>query len=438
MLDPKFIRENPEKVKENMKKRGLDFKPVQEFLEKDKRLRDLKQQVDELRHKRNVISEEINKSKKEGKEKEAKKKIEEAKSLPEKLVKIEEEMTRLESDIRKLLLSIPNMLAKDVPSGKSEEDNKVLKKIGSKKFAFKTKDHLELALALDLIDPERAAKVSGNGFFYLKEELALLDLAIQRFAIDFLRKKGYKFIIPPFMLRKEPYEGVTCPDAFENMLYKIDKAELYLIATAEHALASMFMNETLNENELPLKFVGLSPCFRKEIGSHGKYTKGLFRMHQFYKVEQFIFCKPEDSWKYFEELQNNSEELYKEIGLPCRIVVLCSADTGFVSAKTYDMEVLMADGEYREAGSCSNCLDYQARRLNIKYREKEGQAAKDFVHTLNNTALATSRIMLAILENYQQKDGSILIPEVLQKYTGFKKIEAKKQEEKSEREKNKR
>jgi len=257
----------------------------------------------------------------------------------------------------------------------------------------------------------------------LRDELALLDHALQRFAIDFLMKRGYRLIEPPFMMNKKAYEGATSLEDFEEVMYKIDGEDLYLIATAEHPIAAMFMNETFNEADLPLKIVAFSPCFRKEVGSHGKYTKGLFRMHQFNKVEQFIFCRPEDSWKYFEELQKNCEDIYKALKLPYRVVEMCSAEVGKRAAKQYDVEVYMADGKYREIGSNSNCTDYQARRLNIKYREKEGLPAKGFVHTLNNTALATSRAMLAILENYQQKDGSIKIPAVLQPYmNGLKKI----------------
>jgi seryl-tRNA synthetase len=249
---------------------------------------------------------------------------------------------------------------------------------------------------------------------------------LQRFAIDFLRKKGFKLVEPPLMLHHKPYSGVTSLKAFEEVMYKIENEDLYLIATSEHAIASMFMDETLLEDELPIKLTGVSPCFRKEVGTHGKYTKGLFRMHQFNKVEQFIFCKPEDSAKYFNELQKNSEEMFRLLGIPYRTVLLCSADTGSVAAKTYDIEILMADKQYREVGSNSNCTDYQARRLNIKYKEKEGMAPKGFVHTLNNTGIATSRAMIAIIENNQQKDGSIKIPKVLQKYTEFKEIKAKK------------
>jgi len=422
MLDSKFIREQPNLVKENLKKRGLDQSIVDDWLEVDAELRKLKQKLDELRHKRNTISLEINELKKSGKEKEANASIKEAAQLPGKIKDVETKFIELENTYHNLLLNIPNMLAKDVPFGKSSEDNKLIRKWGMTKFKFKPKDHFELALNLDLIDQERANKVSGSGFFYLKEELALLDHALQRFAIDFLRKRGYKLIEPPFMIHRKPYEGVTSLSAFQEVMYKIENEDLYLIATSEHAIAAMFMDEIIEGKKLPLKFIGISPCFRKEVGSHGKYTKGLFRMHQFNKVEQFIFCRPEDSQKMHEELQKNTEDMYNALKLPYRVSILCSADTGTVAAKTYDIEVRMADGEYREAGSNSNCTDYQARRLNIKWREKEGQPPKEYVHTLNNTGIATSRAMLAILENYQQADGSIKVPSVLQKYMNGLKI----------------
>ena len=427
MLDPKFIREHPKEVKDNIKRRQADISSVDKWLDLDEKSRKLKQELDDLRHERNQASLKINELKKQGKEKDAQSVIKRIKELPEKIKEDEATLERIDSEAKKLILDIPNILSKEVPAGKTAEDNKILRTNGkAPKFKFQPKDHLELLSNLNLIDSERANKVSGAGFFYLKEELALLDYALQRFAIDFLRKKGFKLVEPPLMLHHKPYQGVTSLKAFEEVMYKIENEDLYLIATSEHAIASMFMDETLLEENLPIKLTGVSPCFRKEVGTHGKYTKGLFRMHQFNKVEQFVFCTPNQSEKLFNELQKNSEEMFKLLGIPYRVVVLCSGDTGTVAAKTYDIEILMADKQYREAGSNSNCTDYQARRLNIKYKEKEGMPPKGFVHTLNNTGIATSRVMLAIIENNQQKDGSIKIPKVLQKYCGFKEIKAKK------------
>jgi seryl-tRNA synthetase len=283
---------------------------------------------------------------------------------------------------------------------------------------------VKTSLRKGLIDFDRAAKVAGHGFYYLKGDLARLDFAIMNYTIDFLRKRGYTLIEPPFMMRKKPYLGVTDMEFFGDQLYKLEGEDLYLIATSEHPMAATFMDEIIDKKDLPIKFVGVSSCFRKEVGTHGKYTKGLFRVHQFNKIEQFIFCLPEDSWKFHEELQKNSEDLYKGLGLHFRVVNVCTGDIGIIAAKKYDIEVWMADGTFREAGSNSNCTDYQARRLNIRFREKKGQAPAGFVHTLNNTALATSRTIIAILEQLQQKDGSIIIPEVLRPLMdGIEKLE---------------
>ncbi|MEM5872526.1 MAG: serine--tRNA ligase [Candidatus Aenigmatarchaeota archaeon] len=425
MLDIKLIRENPNFVEENLKKRGNEekIKLLHSLIENDKKYRENLKELEKLKHEKNVISDEIANLKKQGKD--VSKKIKEASELPKKIKKLEEEVLKQKEMINFALLRIPNLIHDSVPIGKSEEDNVVIRTYGKPpKFDFQPKNHLEILKGLGLIDDERAEKVVGRGFFYLKDSLALLDRALQTYAIDFLMKKGYTFIYPPHMLRRKPYEGMVDLADFENMMYKIENEDLYLIATAEHPIGAMFKDEIINKKDLPMKFVGFSTNFRKEVGSHGKYTKGLFRMHQFNKVEQFIFCLPEDSWKYHEELQKNSEELYKNLGLHFRTVVLCSAETGVVSAKTYDIELWMADGVYREVGSNSNCLDYQARRLNIRYREKEGQAPAGFVHTLNNTAIATSRTMVALIEQFQQKDGTVLIPKVLWPYmNGIKKLD---------------
>ena len=311
---------------------------------------------------------------------------------------------------------------------KAKRENVEVKKIGKpKKFDFKLISHGELAEKLGIADFKKATQVSGAGFYYLFGELALLNQALSQYAIDFMIKKGYKFVIPPLMLNKKAYEGVTDLADFQNVMYKIEDDDMYMIATAEHPIAALYMNEVIPEEDLPLKLVGFSPCFRKEIGSHGVDTKGLFRVHQFWKVEQFIFCKPEDSWKYHEELIKNSEELFKSLELPYRIVNICTGDLGIIAAKKYDLELWMPRQEaYKEACSCSNCTDYQARRLNIKLG-KRGSSNLQLVHTLNNTAIATSRAMVAILENFQNKDGSIDIPKPLHKYMGgIKKINVKK------------
>ncbi len=424
MLDIKLIRENPTLVRESLEKRQEKdkLKMLDEVVKQDEKLRKLKIETDKLKSERNKISLEIAKLKKQKKKADAQ--MKEASEIPKKIKKNKDEMKKLQDDINFILLRLPNLLHSSVPFGKDDTENVETKKVGKPpKFDFEPKNHLEIARALDLIDTERAAKVAGNGFVYLKDELALLDQAILRFTIDFMIKRGYRLITPPYMLRRRPYEGVTDLADFENVMYKVDGDDLYLIATSEHSIAAMFMDEVLDKKDLPLKFIGISPCFRREVGTHGKYTKGLFRMHHFHKIEQFVFCLPEQSWDLHEELQKNAEDLYKELGLAYRVVNVCTGDLGIIAAKKYDIEIWMADNEYREIGSNSNCVDYQARRLNIKYRDKEGQTPKGFVHTLNNTAVPTSRTMIAILEQYQQKDGSVIIPKALLPYmSGVKKM----------------
>jgi seryl-tRNA synthetase len=417
MLDIKLIREHPEIIKNDLKKRKEEekIKWVEDVLEYDKKWRGLIQEVNKLRQKRNIITQEIAELKKKGKDFKAK--MKEVKEIPNKIKELETRVEDYRNKVNSILMRLPNILHESVPYGEDENDNVVTKVVGKPpKFDFKPKNHLEIALDFGLIDADRAAKVTGHGFFYYKEELALLDFAIMCYTIDFLRKRGYKLIEPPLMMHKKPYLGVTDLESFGDVLYKIENEDLYLIATSEHPMAAMFMDEVLDKKDLPIKFVGVSPCFRKEVGAHGKYTKGLFRMHQFNKIEQFIFCLPEDSWKFHEELQKNSEDLYKSLGLHFRVVSVCTGDIGIIAAKKYDIEVWMADGQFRESGSNSNCTDYQARRLNIRFREKEGQAPVGFVNTLNNTALATSRTMMAILEQCQQKDGSVVIPKVLRPF----------------------
>jgi len=419
MLDIKLIREHPEIVRNDLKKRGdlEKLKMLDDLIDYDQHWRSLLTEANELRHRRKVVTAEIAGLKK--RREDASKQIEEAKRIPQDIKKLENQVEEYKEKADRILLGLPNILHDSVPFGKDENENVVVKIVGKPpKFDFKPKSHVEIALNLGLIDFDRAAKIAGHGFYYLKGDLARLDYAIMNYTIDFLRKRGYTLIEPPLMMRKKPYLGVTDLEFFGDQLYKLQNEDLYLIATSEHPMAATFMEEVIEKKDLPTKFVGVSPCFRKEVGAHGKYTKGLFRVHQFNKIEQFIFCLPKDSWKFHEELQKNSEDLYQGLGLHFRVVNVCTGDIGIIAAKKYDIEVWMADGTYREAGSNSNCTDYQARRLNIRFREKEGQAPAGFVHTLNNTALATSRTMIAILEQYQQKDGSVVIPEVLRPLMG--------------------
>ena len=425
MLDIKLIREKPEIVRKDLEKRGDSEKLewLKDLIKYDKEWRENLQSMEGLKRERNILTDKIAGLKKKGES--ASKELEQVKSLPEKIKKLEERNEKLKKMTDFYIMRLPNILHHSVPVGKDESDNLEVSKWGKHpNFQFKPKNHAEIAESLGLMDSESAAKVAGHGFVYLKGGLAILDQAIMQFAISHLTGKGYTLVEPPLMLKRKPYEGVTDLADFENVMYKIQDDDLYLIATSEHPMAAMHMNETLESKSLPIKLVGVSPCFRREVGAHGKYTRGLFRMHQFNKVEQFIFCLPEDSWKLHEELQRNSEGLYKALGLSHRVVNVCTGDIGIIAAKKYDTEVWMADGEYREIGSNSNCTDYQARRLNIRYREKEGAATAGFVHTLNNTALATSRTMMAILEQFQNRDGTVDVPEALQPYMhGIKRLE---------------
>jgi len=425
MLDIKLIRENPDTVRKDLEKRGDKerLEHLRELIRHDRQWRENLQALEALRMERNVLTEKIASLKKAGKP--ASKELEQVKAIPDKIKELANNDTKLKERVDFYLMRIPNILHHSVPVGKDESENVEVRKAGKvPHFSFKPKNHAEIAEALGVMDSERAGKVAGHGFVYLKGSLALLDQAIQRLAIEHLVKKGYTLVEPPLMLKRKPYEGVTDLADFENVMYKVEGEDVYLIATSEHPMAAQYMNEVLEKKDLPIKLVGVSPCFRREVGAHGKYTRGLFRMHQFNKVEQFIFCIPEDSWKLHEELQRNSEDLYKALGLAYRVVNVCTGDIGTIAAKKYDTEVWMADGEYREIGSNSNCTDYQARRLGIRYREKEGVAPAGFVHTLNNTALATSRTMMAIIEQYQNKDGTVDIPEALQPFMhGMKKLE---------------
>ena len=422
MIDIKLIREHPETVKESQRKRGFPEKDVDVLISLDKEWRSLKEEVDELRSKRNKVSEGINKAKKLNKNPESF--IKEAKELPKKLEDKETLMNEKINARDKILKEIPNIVDKSVPVGDASK-NKTIEHHGKiPKFKFQPKDHADLLVHLDLLDTQKASDMAASRFYYLKGDLVKLNFAIINFALDFLRSRGFVLMQPPYMLRREALEGALPLGAFEEMIYKIENENLYLIGTAEHALNAYCFNEAIDAKKLPLRFAGISPCFRKEAGAHGKDTKGIFRIHQFEKIEQFVFCKPGDSWKEFEVILDNSRQLLKKLDIPFRFVVLSSQDMGRVPTKTIDFEGWFpSQNAYRELGSCSNCLDYQARRSNTKYNEN---GELKFVHTLNNTAIATERMMACLVDNFQQKDGSIKIPKALQKYAGFKAIKPKK------------
>ncbi|MEM3783900.1 MAG: serine--tRNA ligase [Candidatus Bathyarchaeia archaeon] len=429
MLDIRLIRENTKLVRENLKKRGdpENLKMLDELIECDRLWRQNLTRLNDLRRERNRITTEIAAAKKRGEDVAVI--LSKAKAVDEEITAMEKKVAEYEEKVRYYLMVLPNLLHESVPIGKDEFDNVTVRTWGKiPKFSFPPRDHIDLGLSLDIMDIERAGKIAGARFYYLKREGVLLDMALMNFALEEMVKKGYTPIEPPFLMRRKPYEGVIALSDFENDLYKIEGEDLYLIATSEHPMAAMYMDEVLKADDLPIRLVGVSTNFRKEAGAHGKDTRGIFRTHQFNKVEQFVFCKPEDSWKIHEELIRNAEGLVQKLSLPYRVVNVCTGDIGKVAAKKYDIEVWMpAQNAYREIISCSNCTDYQARRLNIRYREKEGESPKGFVHTLNSTALATGRTIVAILENYQQEDCSVIIPEVLRKYMGgMEKIEPKR------------
>ncbi|MCL2642506.1 MAG: serine--tRNA ligase [Candidatus Bathyarchaeota archaeon] len=426
MLDIKLIRESPDVVRANLEKRGNpeNLLMLDELIALDKQWRLNLTGLNDLRHIRKTVTVEIAKLKKAGQD--AQVQVEKAREIDVQITFIEKQVAAEEEKERNLLLCLPNMLDSTVPLGKDDLDNVQVRTWGTiPLFNFQIKNHIDLANALGIVDMERASKVSGARFFFLKNQLALLDLALMSFALHELSMKGYVAIEPPFMMNKTAYEGVTALADFADVLYKIEGEDLYMIATSEHPMAAMYMNEVILEQDLPLRLAGLSTCFRKEAGAHGKDTRGIFRTHQFNKIEQFIFCKPEDSAVLHEELLANAEDLLQKLELPYRVVNVCTGDIGTVAAKKYDIEVWMpAQNGYREVVSCSNCTDYQARRLGVRYREKEGAPTKGFLHTLNSTAIATGRIMVALLENNQNEDGSINVPKVLRKYMGdFEKID---------------
>jgi seryl-tRNA synthetase len=427
MIDIKIIRDNPGFIKDMLTKRGLNL-PIDELLEWDKERRSLMIEVQNLRHRKNIVALEVANMKKEGKDPITL--MQEMKIITDEIARLEDRIAELENKINYVMMRIPNIPHESVPPGTSEEDNVEVRRWGKiPEFDFEVKDHDEIAIGLGLLEIERASKASGARFYYLKNELVKLNIALIRFALDLLTKKGFEIYQTPYMLRRWVIEGVTSLQDFEDMIYKIEGEDLYLIATSEHSLAALHANEVLDGRRLPLRYAGVSPCFRKEAGAHGKDTKGIFRVHQFEKVEQFVFCKPEQSWEEHEFLLSNAEEIYQKLGLPYRVVNICLGELGVVAAKKYDIEVWMpAQRRYREIVSCSNCTDYQARRLNIRYREMPHEERTKYVHTLNSTAIATERTIAAILENYQQKDGSVIIPEVLRPYMdGMEVLKPKKE-----------
>lgn len=420
MLDAKLLRENPVSVENMLKRRGIDF-PLDELIALDKKRRQLIVELQDFRHRKNMLAHTIAQKRAQTEKTDSiNTELNDMKEVSNKIIELEKEQESVQSKFLNLMLSIPNLLHESVPSGSSERQNVVVKEYGHKtvKTSLSPKDHIDIATSLDLIELERAAKISGARFYFLKNELVKMNQALLNFGLDYLSYSGYTLTQPPYMIRREAMEGAIILGDFEQVIYKVDGEDLYMIGTSEHAVVSMHMDEILEGKKLPSRYASVSPCFRKEAGAHGRDMKGIFRVHQFEKVEQVVFCRPEDSWKEHERMLDLTEKFYEKLGIPYRTVLLCSADLGKVSAKTYDIEGWFpGQGSYRELVSCSNCLDYQARRLRIRFRDNTNEETK-LVHTLNSTLVATERTLVSIIENYQTDNGTIEVPEILQKYMG--------------------
>jgi seryl-tRNA synthetase len=416
MLDPKLIKEKPEIIRDMLKSRAVEF-DLDALIESDQKRREFIIKTDELRKKKNQIATRISEKKKGGED--ISSILAEMKNISNELTKLESEQESIENKYVKLASTIPNLIHESVPIGADDSANKEIKKWGDvPKFDFKIKDHIDISEDLGLVDLERAAKVAGARFYYLKNDLVRLNQALVHFGLDFLAEKGYSLVQPPYMINKKSMEGAVIAEDFEEVIYKIQEEDLYMIGTSEHAMAAMHSKEIIEGKDIPIKYAGISPCFRKEAGAHGRDQKGIFRVHQFDKIEQFVFAKPEDSWKEHEKMLSIAEEFYQKLEIPYRVMLLSTGDTGKISAKTYDIEAWMAgQNAYREIVSCSNCLEYQARRLKIRFRDKTNEDTQ-YIHTLNSTLIATTRVLVAIMENFQTKDGHIRIPQVLQRYMG--------------------
>ena len=419
MLDPKLIKEKPKMIREMLKARAVNF-DLDALIESDQKRREFIIKTDELRKKKNQVALEISQKKKIGED--VSSILDEMKKVSSELAKLETEQEEIETRYSKLAFTIPNLIHKTVPVGVDETANKEIKKWGNiPEFDFKINDHIDISEKLGLVDLERAAKVAGSRFYYLKNDLVRLNQSLIHYGLDFLSKKEYSLIQPPYMINRQSMEGAVIADDFEEVIYKVDEEDLYMIGTSEHAMAAMHSKEIIEGKDLPLRYAGVSPCFRKEAGAHGRDQKGIFRVHQFDKIEQFVFSRPEDSWKEHERMLTVAEEFYQKLEIPHKVMLLSTGDMGKISAKTYDIEAWMAgQNAYREIVSCSNCLDYQARRLKIRFRDKTNEDTQ-YLHTLNSTLIATTRIMVSIMENFQTKDGHIKIPDVLQSYMGDQK-----------------
>ena len=424
MIDIKDLRDHPEVYKKNLEKKGKNPEIVGKLLIVDEKWRKLKKQADDLRSERNSISEAINQAKKKKDEKKAKELILKAQQIPDMLKKLEEQEAEAFAEVGFFLKEVPNLISKRVPIGKDSSKNVVEKVYGKpKKLNFPVKSHVEIAEDLGLADFDSASRVAGTGFYYIEGDLALLNIAMINYARDIMIKRGFRYVETPLMLKKEIINNVTDLNDQKNMIYQIANDDVALIGTSEHSLIGRFAGQEIDVKKLPIKHTSYSMCFRKEIGGKGIDEKGIYRTHQFNKMEMIIICLPKDSEKAFEEMKKASIEILKGLKIPFRIVRICSGDLGDLKYEQVDFEVYSPRRkEYIEAGSCSNLTTAQARKLGISTRVNGERIVP---HTLNNTAIATPRPLIAILENNQQKDGSVKIPAVLQKYMGGKKLISK-------------
>lgn len=417
MIDIRLIRQEPDAVKAGLLKKHADVN-VDEIVDLDSKYRGILTEVESLRAERKALSKEYGKlSQDEMQEK--------SKEIKTKLQEAEETLAAVENKRDLLLLQVPNLPDTSVPEGADESENVVAKKVGEPRvFSFMPLEHQDLGKQLDIIDTERATKVSGSRFYYLKGKGALLEMALVRFTFDILGTKGFMPIITPVLVREDIMRGGGYLPGGEEEIYTTEKDNLYLIGTSEQSILGLHTEEVFADKELPKRYAGFSSCFRREAGSYGKDVKGIFRVHQFDKVEMFSFCLPEDAEKEHELILAAEEEIMQTLGIPYQVVLMCAGDLGAPAAKKFDIEAWMpGQNRYRETHSCSNCTDFQARRLNIRFR-REGKGATQYAYTLNGTAVALGRMIVAILENFQQADGSIVIPEALGPYTGFDTIEA--------------
>ena len=423
MIDIKFLRENPEKVKENIKKKFQDNKIelVDKVIELDAESRKTKQEADDLRANRNKISKEIGALMAQKKKEEAEAKKAEVAAGAKRLAELEEMEKQLEEEINKIMMIIPNIIDPTVPIGKDDTENVEIEKYGNPVVPdFEVPYHTEIMEKLNGIDLDSARKVAGNGFYYLMGDIARLHSAVISYARDFMIQRGFTYCVPPFMIRSNVVTGVMSFAEMDAMMYKIEGEDLYLIGTSEHSMIGKFIDTIIQEEELPKTLTSYSPCFRKEKGAHGLEERGVYRIHQFEKQEMIVVCKPEESPVWFEKLWQNTVDLFRSLDIPVRTIECCSGDLADLKVKSYDVEAWSPrQKKYFEVGSCSNLGDAQARRLKIRVNSEKG---KYFAHTLNNTVVAPPRMLIAFLENNLNEDGSVRIPEVLRPYMGGQEV----------------